>query len=57
MRLTIIDPKLCAVLKMKRNNFRDFLNRLRAAKDKTEFDQFMADRRGQAGDPAVSPQS
>jgi hypothetical protein len=29
--------------------FRDFLNRLRAAKDKSEFDQFMADRRNQSG--------
>jgi hypothetical protein len=37
--------------------FRDFLNRLRAAKDKTEFDQFMAERRGQAANPAASPQS
>jgi hypothetical protein len=27
--------------------FREFLNRLRAAKDKSEFDQFMADRRTQ----------
>ena len=27
--------------------FREFLNRLRAAKDKSEFDQFMADRRHQ----------
>jgi hypothetical protein len=37
--------------------FRDFLNRLRAAKDKAEFDQFMADRRNQARSPAPSPQS
>ena len=29
--------------------FRDFLNRLRAAKDKSEFDQFMADRCNQSG--------
>jgi hypothetical protein len=29
--------------------FREFLNRLRAAKDKAEFDQFMTDRGGQAG--------
>jgi Protein of unknown function (DUF2852) len=27
--------------------FRDFLHRLRAAKDKTEFDQFMSERRNQ----------
>jgi hypothetical protein len=30
--------------------FRDFLDRLRVAKDKTEFDQFMADRRRRAGE-------
>ena len=29
--------------------FRDFLDRLRAAKDKAEFDQFMADRRNRGG--------
>lgn len=34
--------------------FRDFLARLRAAKDKTEFDQFMADRKRQP--PAEMPQ-
>ncbi len=32
--------------------FREFLQRLRAAKDKAEFDQFMADRRSR---PAASP--
>jgi hypothetical protein len=34
--------------------FRDFLHRLRAAKDKTEFDQFMSERR--SGPPAETPQ-
>jgi hypothetical protein len=31
--------------------FRDFLERLRAAKDKSEFDQFMADRRNRPTTP------
>ena len=34
--------------------FRDFLERLRMAKDKAEFDQFMADRRNR---PADAPPS
>jgi Protein of unknown function (DUF2852) len=34
--------------------FRDFLDRLRAAKDKTEFDQFMAERKNRP--PAETPQ-
>ncbi len=33
--------------------FEDFLERLRQAKDKSEFDQFMADRRNR---PATPPQ-
>jgi hypothetical protein len=32
-------------LEEEQREFRDFLDRLRAAKDKAEFDQFMADRR------------
>jgi hypothetical protein len=35
--------------------FRDFLDRLRAAKDKTEFDQFMAERKNKP--PAEMPQA
>lgn len=31
--------------------FRDFLERLRMAKDRSEFDQFMADRKGRDVDP------
>src|SRR3954464_6171729 len=38
--------------------FRDFLDRLRHAKDKAEFDQFMADRRNRPpAPPAPQPQS
>jgi hypothetical protein len=37
--------------------FRDFLNRLRAAKDKAEFDQFMAERRNHAESQPRSSQS
>jgi hypothetical protein len=43
-------------LEEEEKEFRQFLNRLRAAKDKSEFDQFMADRRRQAGTPTQSPQ-
>ena len=44
-------------LEEEEKEFREFLNRLRAAKDKTEFDQFMADRRNQAERPTPSPQN
>ncbi|MEZ5842961.1 MAG: DUF2852 domain-containing protein [Hyphomicrobiaceae bacterium] len=36
--------------------FRDFLERLRQAKDKAEFDQFMADRRTRRDPPGDVPQ-
>ena len=35
-------------LEEEEREFREFLDRLRVAKDKAEFDQFMADRRGRA---------
>ena len=35
--------------------FREFLDKLRAAKDKAEFDQFMADRRNRANEPPPAP--
>ena len=40
-------------LEEEQREFRAFLDRLRKAKDKEEFDQFMADRRSR---PAASPQ-
>ena len=40
-------------LEEEEREFREFLDRLRAAKDKSEFDQFMADRRNQTS-PAPS---
>ena len=40
-------------LEEEQREFRDFLDRLRFAKDKTEFDQFMAERRNRDG---ASPQ-
>jgi hypothetical protein len=43
-------------LEEEQREFREFLGRLRMAKDKAEFDQFMADRRARAGGNA-SPQS
>ena len=36
-------------LEEEEREFREYLDRLRAAKDKSEFDQFMADRRNRAG--------
>jgi len=44
-------------LEEEQREFREFLERLRAAKDKSEFDQFMADRRNRpATDQGFSPQ-
>lgn len=47
-------------LEDEQNEFVDFLDRLRQAKDKAEFDQFMADRRkgsqGTAEGPEAQPQ-
>ena len=39
-------------LEEEQDNFHDFLKRLRDAKDKAEFDQFMEDR---AGKPVAGP--
>ena len=39
-------------LEEEQSEFRDFLDRLRFAKDETEFDQFMADRRNRTEPPA-----
>jgi len=39
-------------LDQEQREFRDFLDKLRAAKDRSEFDQFMADRRNR---PATEP--
>jgi hypothetical protein len=44
-------------LEEEQREFRDFLGRLRFAKDKTEFDQFMAERRGRGPDNGPQPQS
>ncbi len=41
-------------LEEEQREFKDFLTRLRMAKDKAEFDQFMAERRGRTG-PASPP--
>ena len=44
-------------LEEEQREFRDFLDRLRMAKDKAEFDQFMAERRGRSetSPPPSSP--
>jgi hypothetical protein len=42
-------------LEEEQQEFRDFLDRLRMAKDKSEFDQFMADRRNRPAPEAPQP--
>jgi hypothetical protein len=43
-------------LEEEEREFQDFLEKLRAAKDKSEFDQFMADRRGRSTQADVQSQ-
>ena len=43
-------------LEEEQREFHDFLDRLRMAKDKAEFDQFMAERRNRAN-PGPQPQA
>ena len=42
-------------LEDEQREFREFLERLRLAKDKTEFDQFMAERRNRPAPDASQP--
>ena len=44
-------------LEEEQREFRDFLDRLRAAKDKAEFDQFMADRGRRSSSGPEPPQA
>jgi hypothetical protein len=44
-------------LEDEQREFREFLERLRFAKDKTEFDQFMAERRNRPAPDAPPPQA
>jgi hypothetical protein len=44
-------------LKEEQREFKEFLQRLRFAKDRAEFDQFMAERRNRPHDGASQPQS
>ena len=44
-------------LEEEQREFKDFLDRLRHAKDKAEFDQFIAERGRRPQDPAPQPQS
>ena len=44
-------------LEEEQREFRDFLDRLRFAKDKAEFDQFMAERRNRTVPDSPQPQS
>ena len=43
-------------LEEEQREFRDFLNRLRQAKDKAEFDQFMAERRNRPRETSAAPE-
>ena len=43
-------------LEEEQREFREFLDRLRLAKDKAEFDQFMAERRRRTEEPGAQPQ-
>jgi hypothetical protein len=43
-------------LEDEQREFKDFLQRLRMAKDKAEFDQFMAERRGRSSADVAQPQ-
>jgi hypothetical protein len=43
-------------LEEEQREFRDFLNRLRHAKDKAEFDQFMAERRNRPPETSGAPE-
>jgi hypothetical protein len=42
-------------LEDEQREFRDFLERLRMAKDRSEFDQFMSDRKNRPSAPAGEP--
>jgi hypothetical protein len=44
-------------LEDEQREFREFLERLRFAKDRSEFDQFMAERRDRPNDPPPQPQA
>ena len=44
-------------LEDEQREFREFLERLRFARDKTEFDQFMAERRTRSASPPPPPPS
>jgi hypothetical protein len=44
-------------LEEEQREFKTFLDRLRHAKDKAEFDQFMAEHRRRPQDPAPQPES
>lgn len=44
-------------LEEEQREFRDFLERLRQAKDKAEFDQFMAERRNRPPGNSPEPQT
>jgi hypothetical protein len=44
-------------LEEEQREFKEFLDRLRHAKDKTEFDQFMAERGRRAQGPSPQPEN
>ena len=50
-----LDPTAAVPLDEEQREFRDFLDRLRAAKDRAEFDQFMNERRNRPPAPEPPP--
>jgi hypothetical protein len=44
-------------LEEEQREFREFLDKLRFAKDRSEFDQFMAERRSRPTGPQAQPQT
>ena len=45
----------CARFEDEQREFKEFLERLRFAKDRQEFDQFMAERHNRPADPGSQP--
>jgi hypothetical protein len=53
----LVRPQAAIALEEEQREFKEFLQRLRFAKDRAEFDQFMAEQRNRPSDDASQPQS
>ena len=56
-RLPFVKAAQAARLEEEQREFKEFLDRLRHAKDKAEFDEFMAERRHRPQAPAPHPEN